>query len=117
MVTVRRTPRLSGRVLALCAVPFADVGLAAAVPLAHFDTPDASSPEKSISLSFDAVLFLLETVRDNGNALGLVILDIRRFDERALYGKLEGSVHITMDHLPKALGMSDEDLASVFLIS
>ena len=86
-----------------------DGGLAAAVPLAHFDTPDASSPEKSISLSFDAVLLLLETVRDNGNALGLVILDIRRFDERALYGKLEGSVHITMDHLPKALGMSDED--------
>ena len=62
-----------------------DGGLRAAFPLAHFDTPDASSPEKSISLSFDAVLLLLETVRDNGNALGLVILDLIDASTRGLY--------------------------------
>lgn len=91
-----------------------DGGLAAAVPLAHFDADKGFSPKKDKSLSFDAVLLLLETVRDDGNALGLVILDIRRFDERTLYGALEGSAHVSVDQLPKALGMSDEDWLRLF---
>ena len=91
-----------------------DGGLAAAVPLAHFDVNEGFSPGKDRALSIDAVLLLLETVRDNGNALGLVILDIRRFDERALYGSLEGSAHIGVDQLPKALGMNEDDWLRMF---
>ena len=91
-----------------------DGGLAAAVPLAHFDEPAVFSSGKDRALSFDAVLLLLETVRDDGNALGLVILDIRRFDERALYGTLEGSTHVPVDHLPKAVHMNDEEWVRMF---
>lgn len=91
-----------------------DGGLAAAVPLAHFEENDAISPAKEGSMSLDAVSLLMETVRDDGNLLGLVILDIRRFDERALYGTLEGSTHVPVDQLPKALGMTEEEWVRMF---
>ena len=91
-----------------------DGGLAAAVPIAHFDEVDAMSPVRDGTLSLDAVQLLLETVRDDGNLLGLVILDIRRFDERSLYGSIEGSTHIPVDNLPKALGMNDEEWVRMF---
>jgi len=91
-----------------------DGGLAAAVPLAHFESNSVLSPGNKRSLSFDAVLLLLESVRDNGNALGLVILDIRRFDERTLYGALEGSAHVPIDSLPKALVSNDDDWVRMY---
>lgn len=91
-----------------------DGGLAAAVPLTHFESNGVLSPSNKRALSFDALMLLLETVRDNGNTLGLVILDIRRFDERTLYGAFEGSAHVPIDSLPKALVSNDEDWIRMF---
>lgn len=84
-------------------------GLAAATPLAP--PPDqmrhqVASP--SSTLSRDAVLLLLEYGAAQGTSL-VTLIDVRRHDERTLYGAIRGSVHVPVDQLPKALLMNDQD--------
>ena len=45
---------------------------------------------------------------------GVLVVDVRRCDERALYGAIPGSVHLPVEQLPRALAMSIEEWARTF---
>ncbi|KAL3689095.1 hypothetical protein R1sor_015404 [Riccia sorocarpa] len=61
-------------------------------------------------LSRDAVSVLLHKVEKGGEvseaaAPSVYLVDVRRHDERALYGHIKGSHHVPVEELPKALSM------------
>ena len=45
---------------------------------------------------------------------GPVLVDVRRCDERTLYGAIPGSVHLPVEQLPRALAMSTEEWGRTF---
>ena len=59
-------------------------------------------------LSRDALLLLLEYGAARGAQL-VTVIDVRRHDERSLYGSIRGSVHLPVEQLPKALLAPAED--------
>ena len=76
-------------------------GLAAATPLAPpVDRERPLLASNSAALGRDAVLLLLESGSAQGKML-ITLLDVRRHDERAMYGAIHGSVNIPIDALPK----------------
>ena len=82
-------------------------GMVSLIPLLDSDMKSLLS-EEDVSLSRDAFMTLLESsyLLSSGAA---VIIDIRRYDERAYYGSVRGTVHMLVDHIPKALLLGDED--------
>lgn len=82
-------------------------GLVSLIPLLDSDMKSLIS-EDDVSLSRDAFMTLLESTHllSSGAA---VIIDIRRYDERVYYGTVRGTVHMLVDHIPKALLLGDED--------
>jgi rhodanese-related sulfurtransferase len=68
-------------------------------------------------VSRDAVAALLSAQQNS--PLGpppqrVVVLDVRRGDERALYGHIQGTVHIPVDRLPSALALSPENFLAQY---
>ncbi|KAJ7526024.1 hypothetical protein O6H91_17G078200 [Diphasiastrum complanatum] len=58
----------------------------------------------------DAVATILQMAHDNSSkisASGLRVIDVRRHDERALYGHIPGSVHLPVEEWPKALAIEE----------
>jgi rhodanese-related sulfurtransferase len=51
-------------------------------------------------MSRGALLLLLEYGAAQGAPL-VTLIDVRRHDERALYGSIRGSVHLPVEQLPK----------------
>ncbi len=45
---------------------------------------------------------------------GVLVVDVRRCDERALYGAIPGTAHLPAEQLPRALAMSAEEWARTF---
>ena len=82
-------------------------GMVSLIPLLDSDMKSLLS-EEDVSLSRDAFMTLLESshLLSTGAA---VIIDIRRYDERVYYGSIRGTVHMLVDHIPKALLLGDED--------
>lgn len=64
-------------------------------------------------LSRDALLLLLEYGLAQGAPL-VTLIDVRRHDERSLYGSIRGSVHLPVEQLPKALLTPAEDWLRAF---
>ena len=66
-------------------------------------------------ISRHSVAMLLERSGAGGAVLpgedGMLVVDVRRHDERALYGSLPGSVHLPVEQLPRALTMTFEEWA------
>jgi rhodanese-related sulfurtransferase len=64
------------------------------------------------------VSFLLERGGENGFQIpgegGPLVVDVRRFDERTLYGAIPGSAHLPAEQLPRALAMSTEEWSRTF---
>lgn len=64
-------------------------------------------------LSRDALAILLQNLRQNttGNITSPkpYLIDVRRHDERALYGHIYGSIHVPVNEWPKALVMEPSD--------
>lgn len=58
------------------------------------------------------MLLLLEYGAAQGSQLTLI--DVRRHDERSLYGSIPGSVHLPVEQLPKALLAPAEDWLRAF---
>ncbi|KAJ7526026.1 hypothetical protein O6H91_17G078200 [Diphasiastrum complanatum] len=61
-------------------------------------------------LNRDAVATILQMAHDNSSkisASGLRVIDVRRHDERALYGHIPGSVHLPVEEWPKALAIEE----------
>lgn len=84
------------------------------------DVPSPRSPASSMSavppdkeLSRDALLLLLEYGAARGEH-PVTLIDVRRHDERALYGSIRGSFHLPVEQLPKALLMPAEDWLRAF---
>jgi rhodanese-related sulfurtransferase len=44
----------------------------------------------------------------------VTVIDVRRHDERALYGSIRGSAHLPAEHVPRALLMPPEDFLRAF---
>ena len=82
-------------------------GMVSLIPLLDSDMKSLLS-EEDVSLSRDAFMTLLESTHLLSSG-GAVIIDIRRYDERAYYGSVRGTVHMLVDHIPKALLLGDED--------
>lgn len=53
-----------------------------------------------------------EAIRSNRK--GLVVLDLRRHDERVLYGAPLGSKHLPAEQVPRALSMSEDEFQDTF---
>ncbi len=45
---------------------------------------------------------------------GPLLLDVRRCDERTLYGAIPGSAHLPVEQLPRALAMATEEWSRTF---
>lgn len=43
-----------------------------------------------------------------------VVIDVRRSDERALYGAIRGTVHVPVDQLPSALALPAQEFAELY---
>jgi len=82
-------------------------GMVSLIPLLDSDMKSLLS-EEDVSLSRDAFMTLLESTHLLSSG-GAVIIDIRRYDERVYYGSVRGTVHMLVDHIPKALLLGDED--------
>ena len=82
-------------------------GMVSLIPLLDSDMKSLLS-EEDVSLSRDAFMTLLESKHLLSSG-GAVIIDIRRYDERVYYGSVRGTVHMLVDHIPKALVLGDED--------
>ena len=93
-------------------------------PRSGHDSPFGSSPRtpSASSLSFvppgetlsrDALLLLMEYGQAQGAPL-VTLVDVRRHDERALYGSIRGSVHLAAEQLPRALLMPPDDFLRAF---
>jgi len=82
-------------------------GMVSLIPLLDSDMKSLLS-EEVVSLSRDAFMTLLESTHLLSSS-GAVIIDIRRYDERVYYGSVRGTVHMLVDHIPKALLLGDED--------
>ena len=82
-------------------------GMVSLIPLLDSDMKSLLS-EEDVSLSRDAFMTLLESKHLLSSG-GAVIIDIRRYDERVYYGSVRGTVHMLVDHIPKALLLGDED--------
>jgi len=82
-------------------------GMVSLIPLLDSDMKSLLS-EEDVSLSRDAFMTLLESTHLLSSG-GAVIIDIRRYDERVYYGSVRGTVHVLVDHIPKALLLGDED--------
>jgi rhodanese-related sulfurtransferase len=82
-------------------------GMVSLIPLLDSDMKSLLS-EEDVSLSRDAFMTLLESTHLLSSG-GAVIIDIRRYDERVYYGSVRGTVHMLVDHIPKALLLDDED--------
>ena len=76
-------------------------------PFAHAHSP-----------SRHAVSFLLERSGGSGFQIpgegGPFVVDVRRFDERTLYGAIPGTAHVPAEQLPRALAMSTEEWSRTF---
>ena len=57
----------------------------------------------------DALALLMGLITGTRKSERVFLVDCRRHDERALYGSIEGSVHVPADHLPRALHFSPEE--------
>ena len=75
-------------------------------------SPPSTTPPGEI-LSRDALLLLREYGAAQGAAL-VTLIDVRRHDERALYGAIRGSVHLPAEQIPRALLMTPEDWLRAF---
>ena len=86
-------------------------GMAAIVPLLDSDMNSLTGAQEDVTLSRDAFLTLLESMTTHliSAAKDAVIIDIRRYDERVFFGSVRGTVHVLLDHIPKALLLGDED--------
>lgn len=60
------------------------------------------------TISRDALALLGEYGQAQGVSL-VTVIDVRRYDERALYGSIRGSTHVPVEHLPRALLLTNED--------
>ncbi|EEH54626.1 uncharacterized protein MICPUCDRAFT_60777 [Micromonas pusilla CCMP1545] len=80
-------------------------------------SPTGSSSSSRVSpselLSRDALGLLLEYGAAQGEPL-MTLIDVRRHDERSLYGGIRSSSHLAVEQLPKALLMSNEEWARTF---
>jgi len=79
-------------------------------------TPSASSLSfvpPGETLSRDALLLLMEYGQAQGAPL-VTLVDVRRHDERALYGSIRGSVHLAAEQLPRALLAPPDDFLRAF---
>ena len=78
---------------------------------------DAFASTASLSdgdfLSRDALVLLGEYGAAQGAPL-VTVIDVRRHDERALYGSIRGSAHLPAEHVPRALLMPPEDFLRAF---
>lgn len=68
------------------------------------------------TLGRDALGLLLEYGSNEGGTgdSSVTVIDVRRCDERALYGAVKGSVHLPVEHLPRALLASAADFQKTF---
>ena len=90
-----------------CAV--VEGGLAALAASARLPPP---SKLASTLLSRDALAVLLERL---GSGLSsLLLLDVRRPDERTLYGAIAGSLSVPVEQLPRALAMGPDEWMRTF---
>ncbi len=78
----------------------------------------ASRVPRFVYISRHAASFLLE--RNGGSGFqvpgegGPFVVDVRRVDERTLYGAIPGSAHLPAEQLPRALAMSTEEWSRTF---
>jgi rhodanese-related sulfurtransferase len=65
-----------------------------------------------------ALALLLERGGGSGSLVpgegGPLLLDVRRCDERTLYGAIPGSAHLPVEQLPRALAMGTEEWSRTF---
>lgn len=54
----------------------------------------------------DAVAYLLGLLEEGAREPKALVIDLRRHDERSMYGKIPGTVHVPTDEIPSALRMS-----------
>ena len=81
-------------------------------PSASPSSPGGAVPEDD-SISRDALATLVEYGAARGAPL-VTVIDVRRYDERALYGSIQGSVHLPAEALPRALLCAPEEWARAF---
>ena len=89
-----------------------------ASPGANVSSPRSPGASRLIvseeeTIGRDALALLGEYGTAQGAPLVLVI-DVRRYDERALYGSIRGSVHLPAEALPRALLCTPEEWARTF---
>uniref|UniRef100_A0A7S1X2T5 Rhodanese domain-containing protein n=1 Tax=Tetraselmis chuii TaxID=63592 RepID=A0A7S1X2T5_9CHLO len=77
-----------------------------------FDMDASLAPKKM--LSRDATAALLGLVGPAGVCVDACVLDLRRHDERALYGCIPGTKHLPVDQIPAAMEMEDEAWKKVY---
>ena len=83
-----------------------------ASPSASPSSPGGAVPEDD-AISRDALATLVEYGAARGAPL-VTVIDVRRYDERALYGSIRGSVHLPAEALPRALLCAPEEWARAF---
>lgn len=88
-----------------------DKNKAASSPLSPSASPRAIPEGETIGR--DALALLGEYGAAQGAPL-VTVIDVRRYDERALYGSIRGSVHLPAETLPRALLCTPEEWARTF---
>ena len=88
-----------------------DKNKAASSPLSPSASPRAIPEGETIGR--DALALLGEYGAAQGAPL-VTVIDVRRYDERALYGSIRGSVHLPAEALPRALLCTPEEWARTF---
>ena len=83
----------------------------ASSPLSPSASPRAIPEGETIGR--DALALLGEYGAAQGAPL-VTVIDVRRYDERALYGSIRGSVHLPAEALPRALLCTPEEWARTF---
>lgn len=85
-----------------------------ALPLFGLGLGAQAQPDHLRFIGRDAVALLLGLGGEAARAPVATLLDVRRSDERVLYGAIRGSQHVPVDQLPSALALPPDQFAAQY---